>query len=1067
MMHDLTATLRILLVEDDEDDVIITRDLLSEGLGLDLEWSLDWKRRFADGLAALVSGDYDIALVDLRLGPDSGIELIQEAQRQGNLTPAILLTGQGDDDHDMHALELGAADYLVKGIVDSLSMARSIRYAIERAQHNAMLAESEARYRILFDSNPEPLCLVDSASGTLIALNSATAELYGCTLEGLQNQAFASLSSADQTPLQTDPVLSGFQAKDGARLEIHRKRNGEQIYVEVTEHSVVLGHGSASLLMLIDVSDRIEASRKALDSEKAYLNLLTDLRDAVVVVDAHQTVLFSNLAANAFFRTTDIGHIRVPAPQADADDNSPVICEVEDGEGKAKWAEIQTAPTRWKGKSANLMTLRDVTDRVKDQEQMRLLTRTIESSSNGVIIVEAAGKDNPVIYANPSFEQITGYTRDEVVGRDCRLLQGPDSESDKKAEIRKGLDNCSEVSVVLRNYRKDGTPFWNDLYIAPVPDDNGNIRHFIGIISDISARMDAESAIAYNASHDVLTGLPNRSLLADRLKQGLLFAERHAQSLAVVVVNLDGFKLITDSRGHLFGDKILIEAATRLQSVIRAGDTIARIGGDEFVVLLPNLASPGDAVQVVEKVLSALAQPYTIDGTSQHLTASIGITACQQLLEEPMELVQQADMAMIQAKRMGKNTYHWYTSELNRDANERVTLRNELEWAIEHGQLMLFYQPQVDSRTGKFTSSEAFVRWQHPERGLTTPSSFIPLAEETGQIIRIGKQVLEQACSDNKKLVDAGHTDHTISVNVSPLQLQQSNFVAIVRDTLEKTGLPANRLEIEVVESVLIGDEQRVIATLNELVSMGVKVAIDDFGTGFSSLSYIKLLPASKLKIDQAFIKDVISNSQDAAITLGVISMAHHLGLVVVAEGVETEAHAAFLRRNECDLLQGFHLARPMPFQELQSLIGSGPISTGSIQDTAPQRTLLLLDDEQNILRSLTRLLRRDGYRILSTTDAREAFSLLAENDVQVIISDQRMPEISGTEFLSQVKDIYPDTIRIVLSGYTDLKSITDAINEGAIYKFLTKPWDDEQIRSNIRQAFLHHSAEQQSEALD
>lgn len=303
----------------------------------------------------------------------------------------------------------------------------------------------------------------------------------------------------------------------------------------------------------------------------------------------------------------------------------------------------------------------------------------------------------------------------------------------------------------------------------------------------------------------------------------------------------------------------------------------------------------------------------------------------------------------------------------------------------------------------------------------------------------------------------------SVAVNVSPVQLRKEGFTAVVKQALTSSGLQPEHLELEIVESAVLFDADQVIKTLHEIRDLGVRVAIDDFGTGFSSLSYIKLLPANKIKIDRSFIKDVIKNRSDAAITQGVISMAHHLGLDVVAEGVETEAHAAFLRKHQCDLLQGYVYSRPMPFDQLLDYLKQhGGKSSGTVdseENAADQRTLLLLDDEANILRALTRVLRRDGYRILSTTSVQEAFDLLAKNEIQVIISDQRMPEMSGTEFLSQVKALHPDTVRIVLSGYTDLKSVTDAINEGAIYKFLTKPWDDKQIREHIQQAFHYFNA--------
>ncbi len=443
---------------------------------------------------------------------------------------------------------------------------------------------------------------------------------------------------------------------------------------------------------------------------------------------------------------------------------------------------------------------------------------------------------------------------------------------------------------------------------------------------------------------------------------------------------------------------------------------------------------------------------------------SAGIALDDGSIADPMELVQQADLAMYQAKQQGRNTYQWYASGLNEEASERVELRNDLQRALEHKQLEVFYQPLVDSRSGQVRCSEALVRWHHPQRGLVSPGTFIPLAEDTGQIIELGNWVLYQACRDNVRLQGMGYRNHRVAVNVSPMQLRQMNFVERVTETLRQTGMAPELLELEIVESAVLYDTDQVVASLTQLRALGIGIAIDDFGTGFSSLSYLKIMPVTKIKIDRAFVKDVISNRSDAAITQGVLSMAHHLSLEVVAEGVETEAHAAFLRKHHCETLQGYLFARPMPFMDLVDYLskkggGSTSAETAGGQDSADKPTLLLLDDEANIIRALTRVLRRDGYRILSTTSIKEAFELLAGNNVQVIISDQRMPEMSGTEFLSQVKDIYPDTVRIVLSGYTDLKSVTDAINEGAIYKFLTKPWEDEQIRNHIRQAFVYYSA--------
>ncbi|GGC68153.1 EAL domain-containing protein [Marinobacter halophilus] len=951
----LDPMLRVLLIEDDEDDYLITRDLLNEVSPVNTR--LIWRDGLADGLATLHENDVDVALVDLRLGPDSGLDLIRQAKAEGITTPFILLTGQGDDELDARAVELGAADYLVKCRLDGHTLLRSIRYAIDRAAATENLASSEAQYRLLFENNPTPMCLMRPGGTHISALNAAARNLYGFARQDTGGLSMADVRAPNGPAA---PDAEGVVLQPGARLEQHRTRDGQPLMVEVMSENITIN------------------------------------QDQLV-----------------------------------------------------------------------LMTFNDKTVQIANNRQLKLLQRCIESSSNGIVVVDAVNQDMPLVYVNPTFERITGYRADEALGQNCRFLQGDDfdlSNEQALTEIRKAIAKGTDVSVVLRNYRKDGTAFWNDLYLSPIRNDRGEMTHFVGIQNDISERKSIENQLAYNTSHDVLTKLPNRALLEDRLVQACQFACRYNRHVGLLFIDLDGFKLINDSLGHRIGDQILIEVARRLKELVRSGDTVARVSGDEFVVTLPDLADSSDAQLVVEQVIKALAVPYRIGDQTLHLTASIGITTSDGSIREPSQLIQQADLAMYQAKQLGRNTWQWFAQEMNTQASYRVNLRNQLQDAIDNEALTVFYQPVIDSRTGQARSVEALVRWKHPEQGLVSPVDFIPLAEETGQIVALGKWVLGQACRDMVRLHAAGFRDCSMAVNVSPVQIRKADFVDVVKQALQASGLAPASLELEVVESAVLYDTDLVIRTLHELRDLGVRIAIDDFGTGFSSLSYIKLMPANKIKIDRSFIKDVIQNRSDAAITQGVISMAHHLSLEVVAEGVETEAHAAFLRRNHCDLLQGFAFARPMPYADLINYMNEHGSRRGHSAQTNEntQKTLLLLDDEANILKALTRTLRRDGYHILSTTSISEAFSLLAKNEVQVIISDQRMPEMSGTEFLSQVKAIHPDTVRIVLSGYTDLKSVTDAINQGAIYKFLTKPWDDNQIREHIQQAFHYHAAMQQ-----
>ncbi len=718
------------------------------------------------------------------------------------------------------------------------------------------------------------------------------------------------------------------------------------------------------------------------------------------------------------------------------------------------WVEVHAYPSD----EGLAVYFQNINARKAAERQLRILERGIESSVNGVVIADAQQPGYPIIYANAAFEKITGYTREEVIGHNCRMLQGEHTDPGARRALRLGIEARRMLHVTLLNYRKDGSPFWNDLYISPVFDDQGEVTHFIGIQNDISTQREYESRLAYHASHDALTGLPNRTLLEDRLAQSSQFAHRYARSLAVLFVDLDDFKPINDTLGHEIGDHILIEVARRLEAGVRPGDTVARFGGDEFVILLPDLAHQDDVLPIVERLLDSVARPYRDGDSELRLTASIGIALHQDDDLRPTRLIQQADLAMYKAKRHGRNTYQWFTQDLNHKVSQRVTLRNALQRAIEEEQFELHYQPQIHGASGSVIGFEALIRWRHPERGYVSPMEFIGLAEDTGQIIPISDWVLATACRDNRHLNELGLGPLVMSANVSPMQFQRSRFVSHVHDTLATTGLAPELLELELTEGVLMDGSEGVIDTLHVLREQGIKIAIDDFGTGFSSLSYLKQLPIDKIKIDRSFIRDVISDHRDAAIVKGIISMASSLPVKVVAEGVETQAQHAFLQKLPCDMYQGYYFARPMPLDELEGFLhdnhAAQRLRLARENGEAGKPTVLLLDDEANILNALTRTLRRDGYRILATESPQQAFELLATEDVQVIISDQRMPEMSGTEFLRRVKELHPETIQIVLSGYTDLKTVTTAINEGAIFKFLTKPWDDDELRQVVQQAF-------------
>lgn len=429
--------------------------------------------------------------------------------------------------------------------------------------------------------------------------------------------------------------------------------------------------------------------------------------------------------------------------------------------------------------------------------------------------------------------------------------------------------------------------------------------------------------LAHQAIHDALTGLGNRTLFEDRLKHDFELARRHNRRLAVLFVDLDEFKPINDTLGHKVGDSLLVAVARMLEASLRPTDTLARFGGDEFVVLLPDLVSPMQAEEVASRILKKVALPHQVGEHELYLSASIGISLLDSGVHAPEKLIQQADMAMYKAKRQGRDTYQVYSKDLDAKLSRRVTLRNDLQEAIQQGQLLLHYQPQVDQQ-GRFCGLEALVRWQHPTKGLILPNSFISLAEETGQIVPLGKWVLAQACKDAMQLRAMGLLRGRVAVNLSPLQFHRPGFLNTLSAILEDSGLRADYLELELTEGILMRDRDGAVRILDAIQAMGIATAIDDFGTGFSSFSYLKELPTNSIKIDKSFVENVVVNRKDAAVCKGVITMARAMGLSVVAEGVEHEAQFDILKAWGCHAFQGYYIAHPMPLDELVRWTQSG-----------------------------------------------------------------------------------------------------------------------------------------------
>jgi diguanylate cyclase (GGDEF)-like protein/PAS domain S-box-containing protein len=566
----------------------------------------------------------------------------------------------------------------------------------------------------------------------------------------------------------------------------------------------------------------------------------------------------------------------------------------------------------------------DIAARKRAEQALQLRERAIEASANAIVITEAVAPHYPIEYVNPAFERITGYTPAEVIGRDSCFLWGEDTEQPGIKEIRAAAAELREGHAVLRSYRKDGSLFWSDTYIAPVRDENGTVSHFVSAQYDITATKRYESELEFQTNRDALTGLANRNLLRDRLSQAISYAYRYSHPIWLLFIDLDRFKFINDTLGHRAGDMLLKAVATRLQATVRETDTIARLGSDEFVLILPERTDAGLSTGIVQRIMDAIAQPLLIEGHEFFITSSIGVAVYPADGESPEELLKHADIAMYRAKETGRSNFQFYTSTMNERALERLRIESDLRNALERDEFVLYYQPQIDLRSNQIVGVEALIRWQHPEWGIVPPARFITLAEETGMIVPIGAWVIRTACMQAKAWQQRGLGNLRISVNLSARQFAQQDLVESVAQALSESGLDPTCLEIELTESLVMADVDHAIRILRELKALGVTLSIDDFGTGYSSLSYLKRFPIDVLKIDRSFVNDISVDTDNAAIVSSIISLAHSLRLLVIAEGVETQSQLNYLRENGCDQMQGYFFSRPVPAADLAQMCAEG-----------------------------------------------------------------------------------------------------------------------------------------------
>jgi len=563
------------------------------------------------------------------------------------------------------------------------------------------------------------------------------------------------------------------------------------------------------------------------------------------------------------------------------------------------------------------------TQTLRAEEKLRLAAQVFESSKDAIFICD---NKNKIVSINHAFTKITGYEADEIIGKNPKVLQSGRHDKDFYHLFWADLLSKGYWKGEIWNRRKSGETFPEWLSISLVHDDAHEISHYIAIFSDITDIKSSEAHIEFLANYDPLTQLPNRRLFIDRLDQAIKTASREKTQLAVLFFDLDHFKTINDSLGHNIGDKILIEVAARLSECMREIDSVSRLSGDEFAAVITDITDISDVIKVVKKIIVAIRAAFKINDYELHVTISTGISVYPNDGENYEILLKNADTAMYCAKHSGRDSFEFFSASMSSQALERLSLEGSLRKAVENEELLIYYQPQIEVNTGKIVGMEALLRWPHPHLGMVDPETFIPLAEETGLIISIGKWILAEACRQNKAWQDQGLITVPVAINVSSVQFRQHNIMDLVQTALSETGLKPQYLELELTESLLMDCAEYNVTLLQKFQQLGVKLSIDDFGTGYSSFSYLSRFPINKLKIDQPFCAGIPENKSNASVVSAIISLAHDLGMTVIAEGVEEEKQLNFLEARQCDEVQGFIFSQPVPADEMEALLKQGHI---------------------------------------------------------------------------------------------------------------------------------------------
>ncbi len=952
------------------------------------------------------------------------------------------------------------------------------------------LHDSERYNRMLFEKSPMGLALCHM-NGDLIDVNPAFAAIIGRTVEET-----LSLSYWEITPEK--------YAEDEARQLESLENSGqygpyEKEYIHKTGHLVpvrLLGviierEGERCIWSSVeDITERTSIELELKQRQAMFQSVIEASPVPYALNDDQQNIIFLNAAFVDTFGYTleDIPTLEDWWPKAYPEPEyrqwvattwqahlenakhekaafDPLEINIQCKDGTLRTVMVSAASLEESFEGTHLVILYDITERKKMEEELRLSSLVLQNSSEGMLVTDA---NDHIIAINPAFSRITGYSFEEVKGENPSMFSSGRHDQAFYQAMRHELNTLGQWQGEIWDRRKNGEIFAKWLTINTIYSDDGSVHRHVALFSDITEKKHSEELIWRQANFDTLTGLANRNMFHDQLTQEVMKANRAKLSLALLLIDLDQFKEVNDTLGHDVGDILLLETAHRIRSCVRESDTVARLGGDEFTIILSELSDNTHIEDVAQKIISKLAEPYQLGSEVVYVSASIGITLCPNDTTDADALIKNADQAMYLAKQQGRNRFTYFTQSLQDAAQIRLRITSDLRQALEQEELLLHYQPQINTETGRVTGVEALVRWQHPDKGLMPPASFIPIAEETGLILPLGEWAMHTACSQLKQWFDQGIIDIRMSVNLSARQFRQATLSTMVSTLIEKTGIDPYALELEITESTAMDNPVENANTMAILRSIGVNLAIDDFGTGHSSLDYLKKFPVHRLKLDRSFIMDIETAPNDVIIVSATTDLAHNLGMDVVAEGVETEKQVEYLTRLNCDTIQGYYYSKPLPAKQAEEFIRERNSSPNSLDNQRVSATdVLIIDDDDWICQYLETIFEQMGHKPATETDPVKGLERVRENPdlFQMILVDMLMPNMSGIDLVKAIRKFSWETPIAVITAYKPdavrktFKALEKECNliQGINYFIIEKPLSEGVIRQITQKLFQAH----------